>query len=106
MTGISNAGFNDDIVNGAYTHTTLVVSTTEVEAKVGMDKLVGRQMLRIYNDSNNTIFIGSTGVTVSGTTKGEPLVKGQWINIPAGDATAVFMIAAAGSNNIIVSEWA
>lgn len=106
MSSLSNSGSNDEIVNGGYTHTTLVVSTTQVEAKVGASKLVGRQMLRIYNDSNSTIYIGSTGVTASGTTKGEPLVKGQWIDIPAGDQTAVFMIAASGSNNIIVSEWA
>jgi len=106
MSSITRSGANDEIVNGAYVHTTITVGTSEVEAKVAGSRLAGRQMLRIYNDSNNTIFIGSTGVTISGTTKGEPLVKGNWINIPVGDATAVYLIAGSAGNNIIISEWA
>lgn len=102
MTGVSGITRNDEIVNDSYLQGTVSVTTTQIEAKVGGSRLSNRQMLRIYNASNNTIYMGPTGVT---TTTGEPIVKGQWINIAVGDQVAVFLIAATGTNSVIVSEW-
>jgi hypothetical protein len=80
----------------------VTVGTTEVEAKVGASRKDGRQMLRVYNKSNSTIYFGPTGVT---TTNGEPIYKDQWVNIPANDQCAVFLIAGSAGNSVIVSEW-
>jgi hypothetical protein len=99
---ISESGFNAEIVN-TYVQGVLSVSTTQVEAKVGTNRLGGRQMLRIYNASNSIIYFGPSGVTSS---SGEPLEKKQWINIPAGDALAFFLVTASGTAVVIVSEWA
>jgi hypothetical protein len=103
MSGITGIGRNDEIVNDSYVQGTVSVTTSEIEAKVSGSRLSGRQMLRIYNASNSTVYMGPTGVT---TSNGEPIVKGQWINIAVGDQVAVFLIASSGTNSVIVSEWA
>lgn len=100
--GINESGNNAEIVGG-YIQGSVTVTTSEIEAKVGGSRLAGRQMLRIYNGSNAVVYFGPTGVT---TATGEPIEKKQWINIPASDALALFLIAASGSNAVIVSEWA
>lgn len=95
-------GRDDEIVNVDYIQGVLSVGTTQVEAKVGASKLERRQMLRVFNKSNSTIYFGPSGVT---TTTGEPIEKDQWVNIPVGDQISVFLIAASASNDVIVSEW-
>lgn len=100
--GINESGNNAEVV-GAYVQGTVTVTTSQIEAKVGANRQEGRQMLRIYNGSSNIVYFGPSGVT---TATGEPIEKKQWINIPANDALALFLIAAAGSNAVIVSEWA
>lgn len=103
MSGVSGVGRNDEIVNDSYIQGAVTVTTSQIEAKVGGSRLAGRQMLRVYNGSSNIIYFGPTGVS---TTTGEPIEKKQWANIPVGDNIAVFLIAASGSNSVIVSEWA
>lgn len=102
MSGFGQIGRNDDIVNDSYVQGTVSVTTSQIEAKVGGSRLDKRQILRIYNSSNNTIYFGPSGVT---TSTGEPIEKNNWVNIPAGDQIAVFLIAATGTNSVIVSEW-
>lgn len=102
MSGFGQIGRNDDIVNSSYVQTSINVTTTQIEAKVGASNLSGRQILRIYNNSNNTIYLGPTGVT---TSTGEPLNKGEWIIFPVGDQISIFLIAASGSNPVIVQEF-
>jgi hypothetical protein len=97
-----NESGNDAEIVSTLVQGLITVTNTQIEAKVGASRSSGRQMLRIYNSSNVTIYIGTTGVT---TGTGEPLTKGNWINIPASDALAIFLIAASGSNSVIVSEW-
>jgi hypothetical protein len=102
MPEISNSASESEVV-GSFVQGVVTVTGTEIEAKVGGSRKDGRQMLRIFNKSSVTIYFGPTGVT---TTTGEPLLKGQGITIPANDSCAVFLIAASGSNDVIVSEWA
>jgi hypothetical protein len=93
-----------DVDNSSFIHAVVSVGTSAVEMKVNGTRLSGRQELRIYNDSNVTIYLGSPSVTTSGATKGEPLVKGQWISYNAGQDVAVYAIAGTTSNNVIVFE--
>lgn len=99
---VNESGNSAEIV-GSFVQGTVTVGTSQVEAKVGASRADGRQMLRIYNSSSNVIYMGPTGVT---TANGEPLEKKQWINIPASDALALFLIAGSAGNAVIVSEWA
>lgn len=100
--GLNESGNNAEVV-GSYEQALVTVGTSEIEAKVGATRKSGRQMLRVYNGSNAVIYFGPTGVT---TSNGEPIEKKQWVNIPANDACAVFLIAGTAGNSILVSEWA
>lgn len=92
--GISFDPELSDVVNQSYVSGSISVSTSAVEAKVGASRLTGRETLRIYNNSNTTIYFGPSGVTAS---TGEPIFKNQWVNIPIGDQLAVFLITASGT---------
>lgn len=99
--GINSSG-NDAEVVGDLEQGVVTVGTSQIEAKVGGSRKAGRQMLRIYNSSSSVIYFGPTGVT---TGTGEPIEKKQWVNIPANDKLALFLIAGSASNDVIVSEW-
>lgn len=101
MPQIGESGFNADIVS-SYEQAVITVGTSQIEAKVNASRKDGRQMLRIYNGSNAVVYFGPTGVT---TSTGEPIEKKQWVNIPASDALALFLIAGSAGNSVIVSEW-
>jgi hypothetical protein len=100
--GISLSSEYSDVNNDSYLSGLIVVTTSQVEAKVGASRLSGRETLRIYN-KGSTIYFGPSGVT---TSTGEPLMKNQWVNIPAGENIEVFMITTSGSVNVIVQEMA
>ena len=100
--GINESGNNADVVN-SFVQIALTVGTSQVEAKVGASALSGRQMLRIFNDSNAIIYFGPTGVT---TATGETLFKKQSITIPLTEAQGLFLIAGSAGNKVIVSEYA
>jgi hypothetical protein len=97
---ISYSGEYNEVNDGQYLSSNITVGTTEIEAKVGASRLVGRQRLRIYNDSSVTIYFGPSGVS---TTSGEPLLKKQWIELEFGDI-GVFVIAGSAGNNVIIQE--
>lgn len=93
-----------DTLQNAYVAGVVSVSTTEVEAKVGVSRLSGREVLRIFNNSNTTIYFGPSGVTSS---TGEPIFKNQWVNIPAGEGIGVFLITASGTaTDVRIQEFA
>ena len=92
-----------DVLTDSYTAGVISVSTTQTEAKVGGSRLTGRENLRIYNNSNVTIYFGPSGVTSS---TGEPIFKNQWVNIPIGDI-GVFLITASGTaSDVRIQEFA
>lgn len=103
--GINGSGeYNDTLDNAIWT--TIAVTTSAVEAKVGVSRLSGREGVRIHNDSNNTVYFGySSSVTSSGPNKGEPLLKGESIDIGLSENHGVWLISASGSNNCIVTEF-
>lgn len=92
-----------DVLSDAYVAGVISVSNSQIEAKVGASRLIGRETLRIYNNSNTTIYFGPTGVTSS---TGEPIFKNQWVNIPIGDI-AVYLITASGTaSDVRIQEFA
>jgi hypothetical protein len=91
-----------DVNNSSYTSSTITVGTSQVEAMVGGTRDPERQLLIIYNASNNNVFYGPTGVT---TSTGIPLEKKQEVSIPVGNL-GVFLIAGSAGNSVIVQEMA
>lgn len=93
----------NDVVESGYVGGVVTVGTSQVEAKVGGARVATRQIVILFNDSSNTIYYGPTGVTTSGSSKGIPLEKSQWVALPIGDQ-GLFLIAGSASNNVIVQE--
>lgn len=92
-----------DVFTDGYVAGSISVSTSEIEAKVGANRLVGRETVRIFNNSSTTIYFGPSGVTSS---TGEPIYKNQWVNIQIGQI-AVFLITASGTAaDVRVQEFA
>lgn len=103
MSIIQDPTYLDDITN-TYVSGSISISTSASQAKVGASRITNRKILRIYNNSNTTIYFGPTGVTSS---NGEPLVKGQWVEVPTSGDIAVFLITASGTaSDIRIQELA
>jgi hypothetical protein len=106
MCPIGNSPDRADVVESNALQTSLSVSGTAVEIRVGGTRLVGRQFVAIYNDSNVVVFTGpSASVSASGANKGLPLYRDQERVIPIGDR-AVYAITAGGSATLLVQEYA
>ena len=87
-----------------FDHIVLTVGVTQVEAKVGVNRLSRREYVYIHNNSNPPIYIGKSGVTTTGATKGDILYKDQFIYIRVDDDTPIFMIAASSNTDVFVRE--
>lgn len=99
-----NSGGNfSDVINEAYETASLTIGTTQVEAKTGGSALENRQELIIFNNSQNDIFYGPTGVT---TSTGIPLEPNGTLDLPFGPDISVYLIAGSAGNNVIVQEMA
>lgn len=93
-----------DVMNDAYVSGSVSVSTSQVEAKVGANRLTGREVLHITNKGTNRVYFGPSGVTVS---TGDFLEKNQSVAIAVGDGIGVFLICDTGqSATVIVQEIA
>lgn len=101
MSGISYDPDRIDVDNTGYLTAALSVSTTAVEAKVSTTPLASRQELIIFNQGNQTVYYGPSGVT---STSGIPLFKNQFVSLPLGPNNSVFLITASGSSTVIVQE--
>ena len=93
MSGLNGGSEYADVFTDGYVAGVVSVSITQVEAKSLSTRYPLRENLRIYNNSNTTIYFGPSGVTAA---TGEPIFKNQWVNIPVGDI-AVFLITASGT---------
>lgn len=100
--GVNSSGYFSDTVNQAMVAGSITVGTTAIAARVGASNLLERQLVRIYNGSNGTVFFGDSSVT---TTTGEPLEKKQWVELPLGDQLDLFLIASTTRAGIIVQEY-
>jgi len=90
-----------DVNDVGYYSSVITVGTSQVEVKTDTTKRRYRQRILIYNDSGSTVYVGPTGVTTTGSTKGVPLYKKQTMVIPLGNV-GIFLIAGSASNDVIV----
>lgn len=81
---------------------TLSVGTSALEIKVGGSRLANRRFIQIYNDSSNTVYLGSSSVTVA---NGLPIVKNQTAAIQIGDIP-IYLIANSSGNTVRIIEGA
>ena len=86
---MGNGGNNEAIVVGT------------VATALPSDPLSGRKVLVIVNESDNTIYLGVSGVT---TANGLPLYSKQAISIDVSNAITIYGIAAGAGNDIRVME--
>lgn len=72
------------------------VSSSAAEIFAGASRLASRYTMSVYNDSNNTIYWGPSGVT---TATGFPILPGDSLTLQFSPvaATAIYMIASASS---------
>jgi hypothetical protein len=104
MSGITYNPEYADVDNDGYVSGAVAVSTSQVEAKVGANRLVGREGITITNKGPNRLYFGPSGVT---STTGDYLDKNQFVSIPIGDQIGVYLICATGqSATAIVQEMA
>lgn len=96
-----NTGEFSGVAEDGYLSLVVSVSTSQVQAKVGSTNLAKRQAIIIYNDSNNVVYYGPSGVTTTGSTKGIPIGPGGFLTLPMGAEVSVFLIAGSASNVII-----
>lgn len=83
----------------------VAVGTSQAELKVGTTRNPLRQLVTVTNDNDTIeVYLGPTGVTASGSTKGNVLWPRQEAAIPIGDV-GLFAIAPSGSVNLIVQEY-
>jgi len=92
-----------DVLEDSYVAGTISVSTTQVEAKVGASRLSRRETVRIFNNSNTIIYFGPNGLTSS---TGEPIYKGQSVNIMVGDLGVYLLTASGTASDVRIQEWA
>lgn len=102
---ISGVGALGDTIS-EFDHTVVSVGTSAVEAKVGANRFKGRQMLLFYNFSDETIYMGKSSVSTSGSNKGIPLIPNQWGGIMLTDQAAWYLIAGTANNDVFVLEGA
>ena len=95
---------SSDYAYSDFDHTIITVGTTQVEIKVGTNRMVRREYVYIHNNSNPPIFIGKNGVTTSGSTKGDILYKDQFAYVRVDDDTPVYVIAASSNADVFIRE--
>lgn len=90
-------------LDGPSLQTSVAVSTTTVQAKVGASPLSERKVVTIQ-PIDGVIYIGF--VTPVSTSMGFYVAKRQIISLEASESQSIYMIAASGTVNVIVAERA
>lgn len=89
-----------DVLEDVMLQGVVTVGTTQTELKVGGSVEPEREVVRVYNKSNSTIYVGPTGVT---TTTGEPLKKNGYMEMPIG-TQSIYAVVDSGTADVIVWE--
>lgn len=101
MSGIEdNNSEYSDVLEDVILQGVVTVGTTQTELKVGASVESEREVVRVYNKSNSTIYVGPNGVT---TITGEPLKKNGFMELPIG-TQSLYAIIDSGTADVIVWE--
>lgn len=104
MAPIAESPQRADVDETSYGSAVVAVSATQAEAKVNGTRNPLRQLVTLTNDNDTVeVYYGPTGVTTSGSTKGNVLWPRQEAAIPIGDV-GLFLIAASAVN-VTVQEY-
>jgi hypothetical protein len=79
------------------------VTATTTAADVVASPLSARKYLFVYNNGNQRVFVGQSGVT---STSGFPVSPGSYLELRAGAAVDIEIVANSGSQNIRTLELA
>jgi hypothetical protein len=102
--GITTSSDRSDVVETGLDHAVLTVGTTITEVKVGASRNATRQIVVIYNESNNrTLWWGKSSVASSGSGRGFPILPGQSVSLPVGDI-GIYIIGEASGQTAWVAE--
>jgi len=91
-----------DIVNLANLQQVIAVGTTAVALPAAALALRKSVMIQMLGDKD--LYIGSSTVTSSGATRGFKISKGGFVSVDAGPAQAIFGIASAAAQDVVVWE--
>lgn len=94
--------FINDAPNRAIDHTVLTTGLTEV----AIVTIPGQTRVLLQNISDRSIFVGKTGVTISGATRGLEIAKGATLSLECGEAIALYAISSAASKDLVVFRLA
>ncbi len=95
----NNSEFGD-VLEDVILQGLVTINTTQTELKVGPSVDPDREVVRVYNSSNSTIYVGPSGVTPS---TGEPVRKKQSFEMPIG-TQSLFAVVDSGTADVIVWE--
>lgn len=90
----------NDVVEDVLLQAAMTVTTSQIELKVGGSPAPGREVVRVYNKGDQTIYVGPSGVT---HTTGEPVFPDCPFEMPIGNKS-LFAITESGSASVIVWE--
>lgn len=102
----ADGSINVQATQGAFSSLKNIAETvgTSVAAIVdGADELANRKELWLYNNGNKTTYVGESGIT---TSTGFPLPPGAILELRAGAAMDVYMIADAAGMNVRTLQFA
>lgn len=99
--GIGLSADQSEVVNKVFISAKKTVGTSQVLAAVSTSNNEDRQELVIYNTSTSTIYVGPSGVTVSGSNEGIPIDPKEAYTQTLGPDLDLYMICATSADVII-----
>lgn len=100
MSNISDNGEYSDVLEDVLLQGVITITTTQTELKVGASLSSKREVVRVYNKSSSTIYVGPSGVT---DVIGEPIKKNGYAEFPIG-TQSLYAIVSSGTADVIVWE--
>lgn len=94
--------FINDAPNIAVTNELVTVGLTEVAIPTS----AGQTRIMLQNVSDKSIFVGATGVTATGATRGLEITKGGTLSLECGEAIALYAISTAAAKDLVVFRLA
>lgn len=114
LAAISAAGDRADLISDLYrkiyvnNSSTIPVShgvITTGLAEVAITAVAGQTRVMLQNVSDKSIFIGATGVTISGATRGLEISKGGTFAGELSQSAALFAISSAAAKDLVVFRY-
>ena len=93
-----------DVIATSGVYSTISVSTSAVEVKVGGTALANRKVLTILPEDGGPVYFGFSNAVTSSS--GTPIYKRQLLTMRVSDDVAVWLIAESGTIDVRITEGA